>query len=58
MVHTYIRKALALLQRDEKGISALEYAILATGIVLVVMGVVFGLGTSLSKIFTTVSNSI
>jgi Flp pilus assembly pilin Flp len=53
-----IRSLVATVRQDTRGISAMEYAILATGIVLVVMGVVFTLGTNVAAIFSNVNSSI
>jgi len=44
--------------RDEDGISAIEYALLASLIALAIVGTVGTLGTTLSTIFTNVAGSI
>jgi pilus assembly protein Flp/PilA len=44
--------------RDEDGISAIEYGLLAALIALAIVGTVGTLGTTLSTIFTNVAGSI
>ena len=44
--------------RDEDGISAIEYGLLAALIALAIVGTVGTLGTTLSGIFTKVAGSI
>ena len=51
-------KAIRNLLQDESGASAVEYGLLVALIAVVIIGAVSSLGTSISKMFTTVSNSI
>jgi pilus assembly protein Flp/PilA len=44
--------------KDESGASAVEYGLLVALIAVVIIGAVSALGTSISTMFTTVSNSI
>ncbi|CAE6712948.1 Flp family type IVb pilin [Paraburkholderia domus] len=44
--------------RDEDGISAIEYGLLAALIALAIVGAVGTLGTNLSTIFTNVAGSV
>jgi pilus assembly protein Flp/PilA len=44
--------------KDESGATAIEYAIIAGGISIVIVAAVTGLGTNLKTIFTTVKNGL
>jgi pilus assembly protein Flp/PilA len=44
--------------RDEKGASAVEYALLVAGIAVAIMGAVFALGGSIQGQFTNVGTKI
>ncbi|MCC8392684.1 Flp family type IVb pilin [Paraburkholderia sp. MMS20-SJTR3] len=44
--------------RDEDGVTAIEYGLLAGLIALVIIGAVTTLGTNLKNIFTSIGNSI
>lgn len=43
---------------DESGATAIEYAIIAGGIALVIIVAVDSIGTSLNTVFTSVNNSL
>jgi pilus assembly protein Flp/PilA len=43
---------------DERGVTALEYALIAALVAVVIIGGVSLLGTSVSKVFSTVANTI
>ena len=45
------------LERDEKGVTALEYGLIAALIAVVIIGAVTTLGTNLSTTFTNVANN-
>ncbi len=47
-----------LLNRDDKGATAVEYGLLVGLIALVIIGAVFALGTNLSTLFGTAANSV
>ena len=49
-------RALRELARDDRGTTAIEYAILAAGIAGVLIAVVASVGTSLNTMYTSVSN--
>jgi pilus assembly protein Flp/PilA len=51
MIRTLIATATAAL-KDRKGVTAAEYAVLATGIVVVVAGAASGLGTRITGVFS------
>jgi pilus assembly protein Flp/PilA len=53
-----MRKFLKTLMRDERGVSALEYAILAGMIVVVVAGAMTTFGGELNTAFGTLSEAI
>lgn len=44
--------------RDERGATAIEYALIASGIAGAVIAVVMALGTSINSMYTSVSNSL
>jgi len=46
------------LGQDRRGVTALEYALIAALVAVVIIGGVSLLGTSVSKVFTTVANTI
>jgi len=56
-VYTKIRANLNVL-RDEDGISAIEYALIAAGIALVVFAAADGVGSALTGRFSEVSTSV
>ena len=47
-----------LAKMDERGASAVEYGLLVAGIALVVIVIVFALGTTLQGVFTETNTSI
>jgi pilus assembly protein Flp/PilA len=46
------------LVKDESGVTAIEYGLIAAGIRVAILTVVNTVGTSLVSIFTTVSNDL
>jgi pilus assembly protein Flp/PilA len=44
--------------KDERGVTAIEYAMIAALIAVVIVGVVTGLGTTIQGVFSTISTSI
>ncbi|OLL28064.1 pilus assembly protein [Burkholderia sp. SRS-W-2-2016] len=50
--------AAARFVRDEDGVTAIEYGLLAGLIALVIIGAVKTLGTNLNSIFTSIGNSV
>lgn len=46
------------LGRDDKGVTALEYALIAALVAVVIIGAVSLLGTSVSHVFSTVATTI
>ncbi len=52
-----LRKLTALFA-DERGVSALEYAVIAALVAVVVIGSISLLGTNVSKLLSTVASSI
>ena len=53
----YLNK-LMVLKRDEKGVTALEYGLIAALIAVVVITAVSTLGNNISSAFNTVANKI
>ncbi len=52
-----LRRLTALLG-DERGVSALEYVVIAALVAVVVIGSISLLGTNVSKLFSTVASKI
>jgi len=44
--------------RDESGVTAIEYGLIAALIAVIIIGAVAAVGTNLSTIFSTVSTSL
>jgi pilus assembly protein Flp/PilA len=44
--------------KNESGATAIEYGLIAAGISLAIIAVVFGLGTQLNKVFSTISSDL
>jgi pilus assembly protein Flp/PilA len=53
-----MRRLLTNFLADESGATAIEYAIIAAGISIVIVASVSGIGTKLTSTFTTVSTSL
>ncbi len=53
-----MRRLLTKFLADESGATAIEYAIIAAGISIVIVASVNGIGTKLTTTFTTVSTSL
>jgi len=52
-----VTRALGRLIRDERGATAIEYAIIAAGVSVAVAGTVWGLGSALSAKYQAVQNA-
>jgi pilus assembly protein Flp/PilA len=50
-----IRRSLACFLRDERGTTAIEYAIIASGISIVIVGTVATLGTSVKGFYSGIA---
>ena len=44
--------------KDQSGATAIEYGLIAAGISIVIMAVVFGIGSSLNVTFSSVSTAL
>jgi pilus assembly protein Flp/PilA len=44
--------------KDERGVTAIEYAMIAALIAIVIVGAVTGLGSTIQGVFSTISASI
>lgn len=53
-----IRYYVSRLVGDKKGVTAMEYALIAALVAVVIIGAVSLLGTSVSKVFSTVATTI
>ena len=51
------RRALRRFSADDNGATSVEYAIIASGIGVAVVTVVFALGSSVKNMFTTISSA-
>lgn len=49
---------LALLKADRKGVTALEYGVIAAAIVVAISATVYTLGTNLNLLFGTISTAL
>jgi pilus assembly protein Flp/PilA len=49
---------LAMLRRDEKGATAIEYGLIAALIAVVIIGALTAVGTDLGKMFNSVNSSL
>ncbi len=53
-----MKRMFAMLRRDEEGVTALEYGLIAALIAVVIIAAVSFLGTSVSAAFSSVASSI
>jgi pilus assembly protein Flp/PilA len=53
-----MRQFLARFCINQSGATAIEYGLIAAGIAVAIIAVVFGLGTNLNSTFSTVSSSL
>lgn len=51
-------KLVARFVKDESGATAIEYGLIAAGIALAIITVVYGIGTNLNAKFTSVKNQL
>lgn len=62
MLINYVRTALAVkmneLKVDKRAVTAIEYALIAALIAVVIIGAVRTLGTSISSTFSTISSEL
>ena len=58
MIQQYMQYYLGRVLGDKKGVSSLEYAVLAVGIVLVVAVAATNLGTALSTVFGKIDSAV
>lgn len=57
MLAGFVKRFTSLL-KDESGLSAVEYGLLAAGIVVGLYAIISGIGSSLRDIYTSVSNDL
>ena len=55
---TPVHQLLAQFRNDQSGATAIEYGLLASGIAVAIIVVVFGLGTNLNTTFSSVSTQL
>jgi pilus assembly protein Flp/PilA len=62
MLANYVRTALAVklneLKVDKRAVTAIEYALIAALIAVVIIGAVSALGTNITKTFSTVASEL
>lgn len=57
MLNTFIKRFTAML-KDESGLSAVEYGLLAAGIAIGLFTIISGMGSSLRDIYTSVAGDL
>jgi pilus assembly protein Flp/PilA len=55
---SHMRSVVTKLIKDEAGVTAIEYGLIAALIAVVIIGAVTTLGTTLSTLFTTIATSL
>ena len=55
---TTTRRSVLRFVGDEAGATAIEYALIASGVSIVIVAVVSGLGTNVKTLFTSVSSAL
>lgn len=53
-----VQARLTRLLRDERGATSIEYALIATGIAVAIIGIVSGVGTAVVAKYQSVSDSL
>jgi pilus assembly protein Flp/PilA len=53
-----IRQSLGRFLRDEDGATAIEYALIASGVSIVIAATVVAVGSSVKGLFTSVANAL
>jgi len=53
-----VENLLGHFRRDEAGVTAIEYGLIAALIAIIIIGAVAAVGTNLSGVFSTVSTSL
>jgi len=53
-----IRTTFRRFLRDERGATAIEYAMIASGVSIVIVATITGLGTNVKGLFTTVATAL
>ncbi len=53
-----LRPLLARFLRDERGATAIEYALIASGVSIVIVGTVATLGTNVKAFYTSVASAL
>lgn len=60
-MHTYIRmmvRQLPLVRRDQRAVTAIEYALIAALVAVVIIGAVTSLGSGVKNTFTHISSEL
>jgi pilus assembly protein Flp/PilA len=56
--YSFVRSRLGALRRDEKGVTALEYGVIAAVVIVVGLAAFTTIGPTLQGVFTTVNTSL
>jgi len=57
-LHTTLRSTLCSLVRDDRGVAALEWAVISAAIVIVIAASMPGIKTSLTNVFTIITTAL
>lgn len=57
-LYVHAKLALENYKNDERGVTAIEYGLIAAGISIAIATLVGGIGTELDKIFTAIKNAL
>lgn len=55
---TTLKEYALSLKKDRRGVTAIEYALIAAGIAIVIIAAVQGVGTSLNTVFNKIATSL
>lgn len=56
--YTFVRSRLATLGRDEKGVTALEYGVIAAVVIVMGLATFMSIGGTLNGVFTSVNTGL
>jgi pilus assembly protein Flp/PilA len=56
--YSVVRSCLAALRRDEKGVTALEYGVIAAVVIVVGLATFMSIGETLDNVFTSINQGL
>lgn len=56
--YSFVQSRLVALRRDEKGVTALEYGVIAAVVIVIGLATFLSIGTTLDGVFQTVNSSL